>query len=208
VPGELADHAYFPLAPGSSWHYATEQSHAGQELPGVQSTLSVLSLRRELGRLTAELADRVEGSAAQESRYELVLTPDGILPGVGTMKTGGGIEVRSTDAVGLYLPFGVGVGYAWRYSVAYRSALQQTAVSGSMCAIGEEELETPAGAFRVLHLRGEVRTEMEPGSPDLPHVTQLQHEDHFYARNVGLVRSVSRTDGGYQAIKQLTDYRR
>jgi hypothetical protein len=205
--GDLADHPYFPFSSGSSWRYATGQRHGVQELPSVQSTLSVLALKRELGRLTADLADRVEGPAAQESRYQLVLTPDGILPGVGTMKAGA-IEVRSSDAVGLYLPSSVGVGYAWRYSVIYRSSLQQTAISGSMWADREEDLDTPAGPFHVLHVRGEVQTEMEHGAPGLPRVSQMQHEDHFYAKGVGLVRSVLRTDAGYQTIKELTGYRR
>jgi hypothetical protein len=223
--GDLADHPYFPLAAGSAWRYATGQrkrgpawearSAEGQELPSVCSTLAVLAVERELGRLTAELADRVEGSTGQESRYQLVLTPDGILPGVGTMKAGT-IEVRSTDAIGLYLPSSVGVGYAWRYSVIYRSALQQTAISGSMWADREEDLETPAGAFHVLHVRGEVLTEMvaaavrggEARSAEGPRVSQVQHEDHFYAKGVGLVRSVLRTDAGYQTIKELTEYRR
>jgi hypothetical protein len=92
--GEQA-HPFFPLIPGSAWSYATRQSHPTGELPGVASTLTVVSLRRAPGRLVAELVDQVE-PAGQETRYEVVAALDGLLPGVGRMRAGE-IEVTSCD---------------------------------------------------------------------------------------------------------------
>ncbi len=202
-------HPYHPLHPGNAWSYATSQRHGELDLPGVASTLSVLSLREEPGRLIAELCDRVEGpqQQVQESRYQLIATPDGILPGVGVMRVGEH-EVRSTDAVGLYLPHALGLDHEWSFAVTYESPLQRTCVRGALRAVAEEEIVVPAGRFRVLLLRGELATELEPAQPEAPLVRQVQHEEQGYAKGVGLVRARTWTDAGYSLLKELTAFRR
>lgn len=199
-------HPFFPLVPGSAWSYTTRQDHATGELAGVASTLTVRSLRREPGRLVAEVVDRVE-PAGQESAYEIVAALDGILPGVGRMRVGE-LELTSADPSGLYLPFALGLDHAWSYGVTYLSPVSRTVVRGSMRAVAEAELSTPAGRFRVLHLCGELRTELTSAGIAGRPVVQVQHEDHFYARGVGLVRAVTWTGSGYSSVKELTAYRR
>jgi hypothetical protein len=92
--------------------------------------------------------------------------------------------------------------------VTYLSALSRSVVRGSMRAIAEEEIAVPAGRYRVLHVRGELQTELAPAGLEGQRVLQVQHEDHFYARGVGLVRASTRTESGYLSAKELTAYRR
>ncbi len=222
-------HPYFPLRQGASWTYSTGQSHEGKPIPGAESTLEVLAVKDEGSRITAEVVERwsgaaqvgrsggaaatnhSSGAAASEARQRWVVTREGLLPSSGAMRTSAG-EVRGDAPSGVYLPAVLDVQLPWSYAISFDTPISKVAVRGASRLVGFETVQVPAGRFELAaHVRSQVTTHMDvkpqAGMPTVPAVDQVQEEDLWYARGVGLLRAQTRTAAGYASEKQLVTYK-
>ena len=207
-------HPYFPLKKGARWTYSTSQRYGAPagEPEGrtgascaLQSTVEVVAVRTEGSRAFAEIVTRWTGPAPSESRQQWIVTREGLLPSSGPMQTSAG-EVHVASPSGIYLPSVLDVQLPWSYALELDTPLHRLRVSGSSRLVGFEAIAVPAGRFEAAHVRSRVRTEMEPKFDTVPAADQVQEEDLYYVRGVGLVRATQAIASGYASDKVLVSF--
>lgn len=190
--GEEAGHPFAPVGVGAAWVYAVSQSTGATR----EASEAIVAVRREGGRTIA----RVRGvSAGGVSERDLVIDRRGVSPDIGAMTTASGV-VETIAADGVYLPRVLTPGCAWRWRQSLAMPGSTVEVEGEGEALGEVEVTVPAGVFVAVHVRSVVHSFMTTATGPLKVV---QTDDNFYARGVGLVRSVTTAGHGYASEKVL-----
>lgn len=183
-------HPYAPLEEGDTWDYRTTQS-GGLNLV-TTSTERIVSVERGIDRVTARLSDTQKGGGGS-SEHSVILTPEGITPDIGVMRWSGG-TIKTISTTGIYMPIDLEtVHQKWRYT----QVLSTSNTSGELEVLGKETVRVPAGEYEA------VRVQM-----DSKNGTFVQHDDRWFARGVGLVKSVLTTPRGYRAEKVLLRFER
>jgi hypothetical protein len=189
--GEDAGHPFVPVGVGDAWVYAVSQSTGATS----EASEAIVAVRREAGRTIA----RVRGVSGGVSERDLVIDRRGVSSDIGAMTTASGV-VETIAADGVYLPRVLTPGCAWRWRQSLAMPGSTIEVEGEGEALGEVEVTVPAGVFVAVHVRSVVHSYMTTATGPLKVV---QTDDNFYARGVGLVRSVTTTGHGYASEKLL-----
>jgi hypothetical protein len=192
-------HPYQPLDEGTTWEYRTTQS-----LPPIQaqgppnlvttSTERIVSVERGIDRVVARLSDTQKGGGGSSER-SVVLTPRGITPEIGEMQWAGG-TIKTISTTGVYMPIDLGAARApqkWSYT----QVLTTSNTSAELEVVGKETVRVPAGEYEAVHVQ-----------MDTKNGTFVQHDDRWFARGVGLVRSASSGVRGYRVEKELVKFER
>ena len=182
-------HPYQPLHEGDTRVYETTQS--GPMKLVTTSTERILSVERGVDRVVARVSD-TQATGGMTSEHSTILTPLGISPDIGVMRfTGGTVSTLSTT--GVYLPMELALAHKkWSYT----QVLSSSEVKADVEVVGIETVSVPAGEYQAVHMKGE-----------LMNGQHVQHDDTWYARDVGLVKSVTATKAGYRAEKVLVTFK-
>lgn len=205
------DHPYAPAAVGDEWEYEVSQHHPSLKMPSAAWIDRILRAERAHGRLIARVRSELPGNPAATHERDLVITPEGVSADIGTMTTGSG-DVQVREAKGTYLPRSLAPGLTWQWSQEIDTPLSTMSVSATCEALSEALVRGPSGVYSAVHVRCVTRNLMKTlpvkGSPvEIPPIDHTQTEDNYYARGVGLVRSLTTTPAGYLSERLLVRYR-
>lgn len=182
-------HPYQPIHEGDTRTYQT--THSGTMALVSTSTERVVSVERGIDRVVARISD-TQDTTSTTSEHSMILTPLGISPDIGMLRfTGGSVSTLSTT--GVYLPMDLALAHEkWSYT----QVLGSSEVKADAEVVGIETVSVPAGEYQAVHVKGE-----------LMNGRHTQHEHAWYARDVGLVKSVTATKTGYRAEMVLVSFK-
>ena len=186
------EHAYQPIHEGDTWVYQTTQTAPAAPKIVSTSTERILSVERGIDRVVARVTDTQTGGGGNSGR-SLILTPLGISPDIGVMRFSGG-TVTTLSTTGVFLPMDPAVAHKkWSFTQVLSSA----ETSADLEVTRVEGVVVPAGEYQAVHVKS-IRTNGK----------HVQHDDSWYARGVGLVKSVTATATGYRSEKVLVSFAR
>ncbi|MDC0722010.1 hypothetical protein [Nannocystis bainbridge] len=198
APPPSTEHPYAPASVGDVWEYAMPQSHPAVQVPTTRSTDRIVAAERRGERLVARVRSDFQGGTSER---DMVISQLGVTPEIGSMTSAAG-EVTTRVAEGVYLPRELSPGMRWEWRQELDTPVSSMAVFGRCAVVGEDGFRGQTA----VHVRCETQTRMittlKTGFA-VPPVEHVQHEDNYYVRGLGLVRSVTTMAQGYRAEKLL-----
>lgn len=191
APALSPAHPFAPASVGDEWVYTHAQAHAAGQVATTESVERIVSVTRDGDRLVARVRSEYVGASSER---DLVITPLGVTPEIGTMMSSAG-EVRARAVEGVYLPRELTPGVQWEWRQELETPASSMSVVGRCEVVGLASFEGRS-AVRV---RCETRIRMTATAAS----EHVQVEDNDYVRGIGLVRSVTTAAAGYRAEKSL-----
>jgi hypothetical protein len=194
---------FSPMTVGDTWTYRTTQQ-ASVPMPGATATERVVSTTQDGARRVARIVSEDASNPQAGSERSQVVTAAGVLPDVGTMTTAIG-PVTTVRSEGVFLPAELTPGLRWTYAQELDSPISTMSVTGAGEVVGIESVRVPAGRFEAVRVRSEVRNHVVVKDGAVPPIDHVQRDECWYVRGLGLVRSVTESEG-YRAEKLLVAF--
>jgi hypothetical protein len=202
---------YFPVADGATWLY--RRTSIGRETPIRQSFERISDAGFTTLQLLPGGGERDLWACAPAGLANVEQHATG--PGGGPPPTGT-VDFHHFRSRGVTVPSDLSVGSAWsqvvtstaRFKVAGVWYTENQVVTTSYRVVGEESVTTPAGTFQALKVQFTTRTHKT--APDFGQGINLRNATsttQWWARDVGIVRSIVDTGSGSPTTIVLVAYR-